>query len=87
MKNAFGNCIQTDGTKLSVIGNTIAYPSDTQKDALKGMTLSTRQEVGDKLYELFGINRPGTSAETEARKYTDAVTVSANAKEGSVISL
>ena len=87
VKNAFGNCIQTDGTKLSVIGNTIAYPSDTQKDALKGMTLSTRQEVGDKLYELFGINRPGTSAETEARKYTDAVTVSANAKEGSVISL
>lgn len=87
VKNAFGNCIQTDGTKLSVIGNTIAYPSDTQKDALKGMTLSTRQEVGDKLYELFGINRPGTSAETEAGKYTDAVTVSANAKEGSVISL
>ena len=87
VKNAFGNCIQTDGTKLSVIGNTTAYPSDTQKDALKGMTLSTRQEVGDKLYELFGINRPGTSAETEAGKYTDAVTVSANAKEGSVISL
>lgn len=87
VKNAFGNCIQTDGTKLSVIGNTTAYPSDTQKDALKGMTLSTRQAVGDKLYELFGINRPGTSAETEAGKYTDAVTVSANAEEGSVISL
>ncbi len=87
VKNAFGNCTQAEGNNLSVIGNTTAYPSDTQKDALKGMTLSTPQEVGDKLYALFGINRPGTSAETEAGKYADAVTVSANAKEGSVISL
>ena len=87
VKNAFGNCTQAEGENLSVIGNTNDYRSDGQKAALEGMTLSTRQAVGDKLYELFGINRPGTSAETEARKYTDAVTVSANAKEGSVISL
>ena len=87
VKNAFGNCTQAEGENLSVIGNTNDYRSDGQKAALEGMTLSTRQAVGDTLYALFGINRPGTSAETEAGKYTDAVTVSANAKEGSVISL
>ena len=87
VKNAFGNCTQAEGENLSVIGNTNDYRSDGQKAALEGMTLSTRQAVGDTLYALFGINRPGTSAETEAGKYADAVTVSANAKEGSVISL
>ena len=87
VKNAFGNCTQAEGENLSVIGNTNDYRSDGQKAALEGMTLSTRQAVGDTLYALFGINRPGTSAETEAGKYTDAVTVSANAKEGSVIFL
>ena len=87
VKNAFGNCTQAEGENLSVIGNTNDYRSDGQKAALEGMTLSTRQAVGDTLYALFGINRPSTSAETEAGKYTDAVTVSANAKEGSVISL
>lgn len=85
VKNAFGNCIQTDGTKLSVIGNTIAYPSDTQKDALKGMTLSTRQEVGDKLYELFGINLP--DLKNEADKYVDALTVPAGTATGTELSL
>ena len=86
-KNAFGNCTQADGRTLSVIGNTNSYQSDSQKAALVGMTLSTRQAVGDKLYELFGVNLPDTSAKTEAEKYADAVTVSANAEEGSVISL
>ena len=85
VKNAFGNCIQTDGTKLSVIGNTIAYPSDTQKDALKGMTLSTRQAVGDKLYELFGINLP--DLKNEADKYVDALTVPAGTATGTELSL
>ena len=85
VKNAFGNCIQTDGTKLSVIGNTTAYPSDTQKDALKGMTLSTRQEVGDKLYELFGINLP--DLKNEADKYVDALTVPAGTATGTELSL
>ena len=87
VKNAFGNCTQPDGQNLKVIGNTNAYQSDSQKAALEAMILSTRQEVGDKLYELFGVNLPGTSAEMEAEKYADAVTVSANAEEGSVISL
>ena len=85
VKNAFGNCIQTDGTKLSVIGNTTAYPSDTQKDALKGMTLSTRQAVGDKLYELFGINLP--DLKNEADKYVDALTVPAGTATGTELSL
>ena len=87
VKNAFGNCTQAEGENLSVIGNTNDYRSDGQKAALEGMTLSTHQAVGDTLYELFNINLPSTSAETEAGKYTDAVTVSANAKEGSVIPL
>ena len=81
VKNAFGNCIQTDGTKLSVIGNTTAYPSDT----LKGMTLSTRQEVGDKLYELFRVNLP--DLKNEADKYVDALTVPAGTKNGTELSL
>lgn len=85
VKNAFGNCIQTDGTKLSVIGNTTAYPSDTQKDALEGMTLSTRQEVGDKLYELFRVNLP--DLKNEADKYVDALTVPAGTKNGTELSL
>ena len=84
VKNAFGNCIQTDGTKLSVIGNTTAYPSDT----LKGMTLSTRQAVGDKLYELFGINLPDLpDLKNEADKYVDALTVPAGTKNGTELSL
>lgn len=88
VKNAFGNCIQTDGTKLSVIGNTTAYPSDTQKDALKGMTLSTRQEVGDKLYALFGINLPDLpDLKNEADKYVDALTVPAGTATGTELSL
>ena len=81
VKNAFGNCIQTDGTKLSVIGNTTAYPSDT----LKGMTLSTRQEVGDKLYELFRVNLP--DLKNEADQYVDALTVPAGTKNGTELSL
>lgn len=85
VKNAFGNCIQTDGTKLSVIGNTTAYPSDTQKDALKGMTLSTRQEVGDKLYELFRVNLP--DLKNEADQYVDALTVPAGTATGTELSL
>ena len=84
VKNAFGNCIQTDGTKLSVIGNTTAYPSDT----LKGMTLSTRQAVGDKLYELFGINLPDLpDLKNEADQYVDALTVPAGTKNGTELSL
>ena len=81
VKNAFGNCIQTDGTKLSVIGNTTAYPSDT----LKGMTLSTRQEVGDKLYELFRVNLP--DLKNEADQYVDALTVPAGTATGTELSL
>lgn len=88
VKNAFGNCVQTDGTKLSVIGNTTAYPSDTQKAALEGMTLSTRQEVGDKLYELFGINLPDLpDLKNEADKYVDVLTVPADTKNGTELSL
>lgn len=85
VKNAFGNCVQTDGAKLSVIGNTTAYPSDTQKAALEGMTLSTRQAVGDKLYELFGINLP--DLKNEADKYVDALTVNGTDPAGTALSL
>ena len=88
VKNAFGNCTQAEGNNLSVIGNTTAYPSDTQKDALKGMTLSTRQDVGDKLYELFGINLPDLSdLENEADQYVDVLTVPARTANGAVLSL
>ena len=85
VKNAFGNCTQAEDNNLSVIGNTTAYPSDTQKAALEGMTLSTRQDVGDKLYELFGINLP--DLKNEADKYVDALTVSANTTNGTKLSL
>ncbi len=85
VKNAFGNCTQAEDNNLSVIGNTTAYPSDTQKAALEGMTLSTRQEVGDKLYELFGINLP--DLKNEADKYVDALTVPADTKNGTELSL
>ena len=85
VKNAFGNCTQAEGNNLSVIGNTTAYPSDTQKAALEGMTLSTRQKVGDKLYELFGINLP--DLKNEADKYVDALTVPANTTNGTKLSL
>ncbi len=88
VKNAFGNCTQAEGDTLSVIGNTTAYPSDTQKDALKGMTLSTRQEVGDQLYELFGVNLPDLSdLKNEADKYVDALTVPAITTNGTELSL
>ena len=88
VKNAFGNCVQTDDTNLSVIGNTTAYPSDTQKAALEGMTLSTRQAVGDKLYELFGVNLPDLSdLENEADQYVDVLTVPAGTANGAVLSL
>lgn len=85
VKNAFGNCTQADGNNLSVIGNTTAYPSDTQKVALEGMTLSTRQDVGDKLYELFGINLP--DLKNEADKYVDALTVNDTDPAGTALSL
>lgn len=85
VKNAFGNCTQAEGNNLSVIGNTTAYPSDTQKDALKGMTLSTRQEVGDKLYELFRVNLP--DLKNEADQYVDALTVPAGTATGTELSL
>ena len=85
VKNAFGNCTQAEGNNLSVIGNTTAYPSDTQKAALKGMTLSTRQEVGDKLYELFRVNLPDLAE--EAAKYVDSLTVPASTETASTLSL
>ena len=85
VKNAFGNCTQAEGNTLSVIGNTTAYPSDTQKAALEGMTLSTRQEVGDKLYELFGVNLP--DLKNEADQYVDVLTVPAGTATGTALSL
>ena len=56
---------RAEGENLSVIGNTNDYRSDGQKAALEGMTLSTRQEVGDKLYELFRVNLPDLKNEAD----------------------
>lgn len=85
VKNAFGNCTQAEGENLSVIGNTNDYRSDGQKAALEGMTLSTRQEVGDKLYELFRVNLP--DLKNEADQYVDALTVPAGTATGTELSL
>ncbi len=85
VKNAFGNCTQPEGENLSVVGNTNDYQTDSQKAALEGMTLSTRQKVGDTLYALFGINLP--ALENEAAKYVDSLTVPASTAAGSALSL
>ena len=85
VKNAFGNCTQPDGKNLNIIGNASDYQSDSQKAKLEDMTLSTRQEVGDKLYELFDVNLP--DLENEAAKYVDSLTVPASTEAGSALDL
>ncbi len=85
VKNAFGNCTRADGKNLNIIGNASDYQSDSQKAKLEDMTLSTRQEVGDKLFELFGVNLP--DLENEAAKYVDSLTVPASTTDDSALSL
>ena len=85
VKNAFGNCTRADGKNLNIIGNASDYQSDSQKAKLEDMTLSTRQEVGDKLFELFGVNLP--DLENEAAKYVDSLTVPASTADDSALSL
>ena len=85
VKNSFGNCTQAEGKDLNIIGNASDYQSDSQKAALEDMTLSTRQEVGDKLFKLFGVNLP--DLENEAAKYVDSLIVPASTEAGSALSL
>lgn len=88
VKNSFGNCTQPDGTLLNPVGNTSAFSSEAQREALDRMTLSTRAAAAEKLYDLFGLTMPQSpEMEAELGKYVDAVTVAADTPAGSVLSL
>lgn len=88
VKNSFGNCTQPDGTLLNPVGNTSAFSSEAQREALARMTLSTGAAAAEKLYDLFGLTMPQSpEMEAELDKYADAVTVAADTPAGSVLSL
>ena len=55
IKNAFGNCVSGDGTILGTVGNSNDFTSDSQKEILKNMGLTTSETVRDKLFEMFGV--------------------------------
>ncbi len=85
IKDAYGNCTAPD-QNYAVIGNSNSFKSDSDKEKLTQMTLSTMSEVSAKLYEMFGINLPITELTEEAEKY-QGTAIAADEAEESVISL
>ena len=74
IKNVYGNCTTSSGDSIDIVGNTTNFPSEAQKAILKEMTLETRTETGEKLYEMFGVNLPASGdLKAEADKYVRAV--------------
>ena len=53
VKNASGNCTQPNGPDLPVVGNTIDFSGDAQKEALEKMALRSNAEVNAALKKLF----------------------------------
>lgn len=85
-KNLYGNCMGDPA--LSPVGNTYSFSSDAQKAVLESMALITRASVAKRLYEMFGVTLPVSEAlQAEAKKYADAVTVSADTTVGYAIAL
>lgn len=59
IKNAFGNCVASDGKILGTIGNTNKFTGDEEKKILGEMGLTTIKDVSDKLFEMFGVRLEG----------------------------
>ena len=59
IKNAFGNCVASDGKILGTIGNINKFTGDEEKKILGEMGLTTIKDVSDKLFEMFGVRLEG----------------------------
>lgn len=59
IKNAFGNCVASDGKILGSIGNINKFTGDEEKKILGEMGLTTIEDVSDKLFEMFGVRLEG----------------------------
>ncbi len=59
IKNAFGNCVASDGKILGTIGNINKFTGDEEKKILGEMGLTTIEDVSDKLFEMFGVRLEG----------------------------
>ena len=72
VKNVYGNCTTADPEKpLNAVGNTSKFTTDSAKEALADMQLTTRNAVNEKLYALFGVYLPGVGGELD--RFTDTV--------------
>lgn len=88
VKESYGNCMQPGGSTLPVVGNSVDFQGDAQKEVLREMTLSTPDAVSEKLYELFGVNLKGSeSLAAEAEKYLDTLFVPNTTEVGATLSL
>ncbi len=88
VKESYGNCTQPDGSTLTVVGNSVDFQGDAQKEVLRSMTLSTPDAVSEKLYELFGVNLKGSeSLAAEAAKYVDTLFVPNTTEVGATLPL
>ncbi len=85
IKNVYGNCVGEEGI-LNVVGNSSKFTADTVKEKLAEMTLSTRKEVADQLYEMFGIQLPTPDLEQEAVKY-ESIAIGSDVEAGRKLSL
>ena len=61
IKNAFGNCVASDGKILGTIGNINKFTGDEEKKILGEMGLTTIEDVSDKLFEMFGVRLEGVA--------------------------
>ena len=87
IQTVYGNCIQ-DGAALNAVGNSSKFQSEAQKELLQQMTLTTLEEVSQRLYTLFGVNLPvPDTLKQEADKYLDQLTAGLNAQPGDSLSL
>ena len=59
IKNAFGNCVASDGKILGTIGNINKFTGGEEKKILGEMGLTTIEDVSDKLFEMFGVRLEG----------------------------
>lgn len=85
IKNVYGNCTTSGGEPIGIVGNTTDFQSDAQEAFLKEMTLETRTETGEMLYEMFGVNLPASEdLEKEAGKYVRAVYADGVAAGGTI---
>ena len=59
LSGCYGNCLDGAGKTLPAIGNKTSSTVEAEKEVLKKMSLTERDDVADKLFELFHVTLYG----------------------------